>query len=326
MPIRVGIPRALLYYYYFPLWKEFLERLGAEVVVSDRTTKGILTSGVEHCVDEACLPIKLAFGHVKNLVDKGVDVIFLPRIVSVAQREYICPKFLGFPDMVKQNIPGLPRVLDTTINVRKKQQDIHLFTREVGALFNHGAIKSRLAYLLSMPTHFQYISLLEQGYLPEEAMGILKGKKIKENPVATDLKVAVIGHPYNIYDPFISMNLINRLRKFGAEVITADNLTEQMVNEGVKRLPKKLFWTMSRRMTGGALNLHDRNAVDGIIHVAAFACGPDSMTGELIERYIRRDGKVPFMNINLDEHTGEAGVVTRLEAFLDMLRWRKKAV
>ncbi|RYD06009.1 hypothetical protein N752_06525 [Desulforamulus aquiferis] len=79
-------------------------------------------------------------------------------------------------------------------------------------------------------------------------------------------------------------------------------------------------------MTGGALNYHDQRSVDGIIHVAAFACGPDSMTGELIERFIRREGKVPFMNVNLDEHTGEAGIVTRLEAFLDMVRWRRTAV
>ncbi len=325
MPIRVGIPRALLYYYYFPLWQDFLQRLGAEVVVSDRTTKGILTRGVEHCVDEACLPIKLAFGHVKNLVDKKVDAIFLPRMVSVAQGEYICPKFLGFPDMVKQNVPGLPTVIDTVVNVRKKQQDIHRFTREVGAHFNKGPVKSWLAYQRSLPIQARYTELLEQGHLPDEAMAVLTGKKPKDL-AETDLKVAVIGHPYNIYDPFISMNLISRLRKSGVKVITADNLTEQMVSQGVKRLPKKLFWTLSRKMTGGALNLHDTKAVDGIIHVAAFACGPDSMTGELIERFIRRDRKVPFMNINLDEHTGEAGVVTRLEAFLDMVRWRRQVV
>ncbi|MEW6063657.1 hypothetical protein P378_16190 [Desulforamulus profundi] len=326
MPVRVGIPRALLYYYYFPLWKEFLERLGAEVVVSDRTTKGILTRGVQHCVDEACLPVKLAFGHVQNLVDKRVDFIFLPRMVSVAHREYICPKFLGFPDMVRQNIIGLPTVLDTAINQRKKQRDIHQFTRQVGAALGKGPIRSWLAFQRAWETHQKYMGLLEQGLLPEEAMSVLAGKEPKQTADNTDLTVAVIGHPYNIYDPFISMNLINRLRKSGARVLTADNLTEQMVNQGVKRLPKKLFWTLSRRMTGGAFNYHDQGKVDGIIHVAAFACGPDSMTGELIERFIRREGKVPFMNINLDEHTGEAGIVTRLEAFLDMVRWRRTAV
>lgn len=326
MPVRVGIPRALLYYYYYPLWKEFLERLGAEVVVSDRTTKGILTQGVQHCVDEACLPVKLAFGHVQNLVDKGVDIVFLPRLVSVAQREYICPKFLGFPDMVKQNINGLPPVMDTVINQRRKTRDIHQFTRQVGAALGKGSIQSWMAFKGAWKTHERYMNFLEQGLLPEEAMAALAGKKPKQATGDTDLTVAVIGHPYNIYDPFISMNLINRLRKSGARVLTADNLTEQMINQGVKKLPKKLFWTLSRRMTGGAFNYHDKGTVDGIIHVAAFACGPDSMTGELIERFIRREGKVPFMNINLDEHTGEAGIVTRLEAFLDMVRWRRTAV
>lgn len=326
MPVRVGIPRALLYYYYFPLWKEFLQQLGIEVVVSDRTTKGILTNGVQQCVDEACLPVKLAFGHVQNLVDKKVDAIFLPRMVSVSRREYICPKFLGFPDMIKQNINGLPPVIDTNINLRRRGQDINSFIQEIGAYFGKGSLKSWLAYQRALRIHKQYIKLLEQGLLPDEAMSVLAGKSNKQTPVESDLTVAVIGHPYNIYDPFISMNLIQRLRKAGARVLTADNVTEQMVNQGVKRLPKKLFWTLSRRMTGGALNFHDQGSVDGIIHVAAFACGPDSMTGELIERFVRREGKVPFMNINLDEHTGEAGIITRLEAFLDMVRWRRTAV
>lgn len=326
MPVRVGIPRALLYYYYYPMWKEFLQQLGAEVVVSDKTTKGILTKGVQHCVDEACLPVKLAFGHVENLAGKGVDYIFLPRMVSVARGEYICPKFLGFPDMIKQNINNLPPVIDTVINLRNKPKEINNFIKEVGAYFDKGTIKAWLAYRRSMAVHERYNRLLEQGMMPDEAMLDLEGKKRTDNNGDSDLTVAVIGHPYNIYDPFISMNIINRLRKSGAKVLTADNLTEQVVNQGVSNLPKKLFWTLSRRMTGGALNYHDNRSVDGIIHVAAFACGPDSMTGELIERFVRREGQVPFMNINLDEHTGEAGIVTRLEAFLDMVRWRRTAI
>ncbi|CCO08985.1 acyl-CoA dehydratase activase-related protein [Desulforamulus hydrothermalis] len=326
MPVRVGIPRALLYYYYFPLWKSFLEGLGAEVVVSDRTTKDILTRGVQHCVDEACLPVKLAFGHVQNLLHKGVDYIFLPRMVSVARREYICPKFLGFPDMVKQNISGLPPVIDNVINQHRKPGDIHKFIRQVGELLGKGPLQSWLAYQRAKPVHQKYCRLLEQGLLPEEAMSVMAGKKPQPHQANGDLTVAVIGHPYNIYDAFISMNLINRLRKSGARVLTADNLTEHTVNQGVARLPKKLFWTLSRRMTGGAMAYHDQGTVDGIIHVAAFACGPDSMTGELIERFIRREGKMPFMNINLDEHTGEAGIITRLEAFLDMVRRRRTAL
>nr|WP_315988475.1 acyl-CoA dehydratase activase-related protein [Desulforamulus aquiferis] len=122
----------------------------------------ILTKGVQHCVDEACLPVKLAFGHVGNLANKNVDYIFLPRMVSVAQGEYICPKFLGFPDMIKQNIKGLPPVIDSVINLRNKPQDINNFTKEVGSHFNKGKLKAWLAYRRAMAVHKQYTSCLNK--------------------------------------------------------------------------------------------------------------------------------------------------------------------
>jgi predicted nucleotide-binding protein (sugar kinase/HSP70/actin superfamily) len=75
MPVKVGIPRALLYYYYYPLWKTFFEGLGAQVILSSPSTKGILTDGLRFAVDEICLPVKLAFGHVLDLIGK-VDYIF----------------------------------------------------------------------------------------------------------------------------------------------------------------------------------------------------------------------------------------------------------
>lgn len=94
VPLKVGIPRALLYYYYYPLWRTFFTELGAEVVLSQPSNKGILEAGLQKAVDEVCFPVKLAYGHVLDLADKA-DLIFLPRLVSVAKREYVCPKFMG---------------------------------------------------------------------------------------------------------------------------------------------------------------------------------------------------------------------------------------
>jgi len=78
-------------------------------------------------------------------------------------------------------------------------------------------------------------------------------------------------------------------------------------------------------MIGSAFHFMDSDSIDGIIHVASFGCGPDSFTGEIIERQVRRRGNLPFLNLTIDEHTGEAGVITRLEAFIDMIRWRRAA-
>ena len=83
---KVGIPRALFYYQYYPLWKTFFEELGAEIVLSDRTTKSIMDEGSKTCVDEACLPIKIFHGHVMNIKDK-VDYLFIPRFTSVSRNE-----------------------------------------------------------------------------------------------------------------------------------------------------------------------------------------------------------------------------------------------
>ncbi|MBA7630364.1 hypothetical protein ES703_37886 [subsurface metagenome] len=82
MAIRVGIPRALLYYRFYPLWKTFFTELGAEVIVSEPTTQEIFRKGLKKFIGDTCLPMKLVFGHVITLADK-VDYLFIPRLVSI---------------------------------------------------------------------------------------------------------------------------------------------------------------------------------------------------------------------------------------------------
>ncbi|MHB1413345.1 MAG: 2-hydroxyacyl-CoA dehydratase, partial [Thermoleophilia bacterium] len=76
----------------------------------------------------------------------------------------------------------------------------------------------------------------------------------------------------------------------------------------------------------GAINhWTEQKKVDGVIYVLAFACGPDSLVQVLIEHRARQH-KVPLMSLTIDEHSGEAGLVTRIEAFVDMLMRKKPAV
>jgi predicted nucleotide-binding protein (sugar kinase/HSP70/actin superfamily) len=317
----VGIPRALLYYYYYPMWRVFFEELGAKVVLSSPSTKGVLSAGLKHAVDDICLPVKLAFGHVLDLSGR-VDYIFLPRLISVEKREYICPKFLGLPDMVRR-IPGLPPLIDVDISLYKNKKGLYQAVKKVGALFNANSLAIWRAYRRSLSALKSYFRLLELGLIPAEAMAVMENR-VKESPYISgdSLKVGLIGHPYNIYDGYVSMDAIKKLRRMGAAVLTAENVSEKTVNRHASMLPKKLFWTLGRRMIGAANHYMERPDISGLVYVAAFGCGPDSMTGELIEREARAR-RIPFLSLNIDEHTGEAGVVTRLEAFLDMVRWRR---
>ena len=139
---KVGIPRGLFYYKYFPLWKTFLEELGAEIVVSDYTSKKILDVGVKTCVDEICLPMKIYHGHIASLKDK-VDYLFIPRFTSISRNEYVCPKFGGLPDMVRHSFKNLPVIIDTEVNLRKSNKNgivifSYIFLYSFGRFFIEG--------------------------------------------------------------------------------------------------------------------------------------------------------------------------------------------
>ncbi|MFQ5574721.1 MAG: acyl-CoA dehydratase activase-related protein [Terriglobia bacterium] len=141
--------------------------------------------------------------------------------------------------------------------------------------------------------------------------------------VSTDLRIGLIGHPYNIFDPFISMNVIDRLEAKGVTVRTSDTVAAATVNREDLKLPKALFWSYEKEIVGAAFNWLRTGEVDGIIYILSFACGPDSLIQVLVEKEAKRWPGVPIMSVVIDEHTGEAGLVTRLEAFLDMLDRKK---
>ena len=77
-----------------------------------------MKKGIELCVVDACLTIKIFHGHVVYLIGK-VDIFYVPRIISIEPKEYICPKFLGLPDMVRNSILDLPAIIDSELNLYK---------------------------------------------------------------------------------------------------------------------------------------------------------------------------------------------------------------
>jgi len=318
MKITVGIPRALLYYHYYPAWEAFFRSLGAEVVLSDETTKAILDAGVHLAVDETCLPVKLYLGHLVNLRDKGVDYIFAPRVVSVEERKYLCPKFLGLPEIARFCVPDLPELLTVEINVHQQYRRTISGLYQLAARFDRRPWKARLALRAAERAQECYEKRLKEGLTPYD---VLSGKGLVKKHGS--MKVAVLGHAYNVNDPFISLGIIEKLRAMGVEVVTSEMLRSEEINTGADKLEKGIFWTFGHLLMGAGLHFLQQQEIVGLILVAAFGCGPDSLTCELVERFYKRRRSIPVLLVTLDEHTGEAGLVTRLEAFVDMLRWRK---
>ncbi len=333
----VGIPRALLYYHYYPMWRVFFETLGQTVVISGETTKAVVDAGIRVTVDEACLPVKVFHGHVLSLAGK-CDYVFVPRLVAVERRAYICPKFMGLPDMVRCNCGNVPRIIDSCVNLSRTSREYIRAVYDTGRLFTRRALEILVAHERARRALSRFTGLLRAGLVPDEAieaMGLAAGQPMeprprrdagqlmrapqRDRPASRPPTVGVVGHPYVIYDSFVSLGILRRLREMGVAVVTADMLPESVTEREAARLPKRVFWTLGRRLLGAGYHFLRSGSVDGCLHVSAFACGPDSLVGELLEREYARSQRVPFTALTLDEHTGEAGIATRLEAFVDVV-------
>lgn len=325
---KVGIPRSLAYFFYLPLWKTFINELGHQVIESPPTSRAILDCGVKEAVNDACIPIKLYHGHAAHLAGQ-CDFLFCPRLVSVRKHgdfgsETFCPKFLGLPDMVRLALKGLPPIIDTRIDLKQPGAGSWEAAAEIGQRLGNNSSQIKRALRLAMTVQRDFRNLCHKGMLVTDALEVtLNGRELPQTQQNhQDITIAVVGYPYAIYDPYINAGLIKILQREEVNIVTQDMLTERKLNRQDSKLPKTLFWYFSNRAVYGGLHFMEERQVSGIIHVTAFACGPDSMVDRLLEIEAKRRG-MPYLPIAVDEHTGEAGVRTRVEAFLDMLRYQR---
>jgi predicted nucleotide-binding protein (sugar kinase/HSP70/actin superfamily) len=334
MKKRVGIPKGLFYFQYYPLWKTFFEKLNTEVIISDDTNKKILNDGVISCIDEACLPIKIFHGHVMNLKNK-VDYLFIPRYTSISKKEYICPKFGGLPDMIRHTFADLPQIIDTEINLREPGANFIKPAIKIGRHFTDDTKRIKNAYILAITEQREFRKKIRRGGLTNELLKEYtqpkkSGKKaiISTPKEKSSLSIVLMGHCYNIYDSYANMNVVHKIKTLGANIITIDMLDEPIIHKKPGFLNKKPFWYFGTKVMESVChllekgNIGNRNDIGGIIYIMSFGCGVDSFICDLAERVIRREKDIPFIALTIDEHTGEAGLNTRIEAFIDMIKRR----
>lgn len=295
--MRIGIPNGLLMIKYSVFADTFFGKLGMETVKSPVTNKNIMDSGIKYSVDDACLPVKIFHGHALWLMDR-CDYVFVPKIMYMDQRKYICPLFCGIPEMIKNSIPGNIRLLSETIHSTDEKSMI-MWVLKIAKTLNFKKERAMDAY---------NAAIKEQNALP-----------FGYNDKNYKYKIALIGHIYNLYDSFVNMNLIEKLHRLGIGIVTADYADGNEVEREVSLLSKQPFWYFAAQYYGAALSLYKSGEVQGVIYVSAFSCGVDSVVIELIRNSIY---DFPLLVLKIDEHTGEAGFDTRVEAFADMLKRR----
>lgn len=323
----IGIPRAMSFYNNYPFYYGFFNDLGIKIVLSDVTTKQTMSEGSALVVTETCLPIKVYVGHVLNLLKKGVKNIFVPSLQSIDNKIYNCSKIRGLPDLIKNVVKEPCNIIEATLDKSEKNQGLYEFLAEAVKPF--GITDKKLIKKASKSGWRCYnnFHIMSKSGMPySKALSYaLQGKvvisaDVKEHPIT----IGLIGHGYNIYDERVCMKITDKLEKMDVKVCTALQLSAEQLQEGISCLGNDKYWANEDEMTGCAGHYLKDNKIDGIISITAFGCGPDSLMLERITRKAKQYNK-PLLNLTIDEQTGEAGFVTRLEAFVDMLFRKKRA-
>ncbi len=321
--VTIGIPRALAYYQYYPMWHTFFTGIGADVITSPPTTQKMLADGATRVVADTCLPAKVYLGHVISIADK-CDYMFIPVIRSVKRKVYNCAKFLGLPDMTRAVIPECPLILEVDFDINKGADAIYKGIYKMVEPISRSKTNIKQAALDAWEAHLNYHRLMAREKLtPPQALSLLYQKTRPDSSNNHRATIGLIGHHYLLHDELINHRLVSRLEKAGCRIITPEMLEPEQLEQATKNLAEKPYWTWEEEVIGAGGH-YLANNVDGIIGVAAFSCGPDSLMMDTVHRQTLKLRGAPFMNLTLEEHTAEAGVVTRLEAFLDMIFRRQR--
>ena len=291
----IGIPTAMYYFEYGEIWRRFFSALGLRVLLSEKTTAEILDAGTKKASSDLCLPVKAMFGHVDYLLqgDAQPDALFLPKIYKTSVGCYTCPKTIGLTDMLKVTYAKLPTVIEPCF---------------------YGDMKN---FLISTGRGLGYSRMLSY-----RAYRIATGKK--EVPMydthAEGLTVALVGHSYVLGDAYLNMQIKARLHAMRIRCLTSDDMRlPTHANLAAVTGYKQPFWHSADRNLTLVKNVTDHRAADGFIFLNSFGCGTDSLSVGFCRDYIRQHSDIPAITISLDEHSAEAGFVTRLEAFADCL-------
>ena len=311
--VTIGIPRALMVYWQqFPFWRTFFEELGFRVILSRESDRKLVAQSIETITAETCLPVELMHGHVLDLIEKGVDHVFLPFIVSGKYKEgdkttnSNCPWIQSFPFMVKAALRGKvddSKFLTPTLHFRFFERAlVKELTAFFGERFGLNAISIRKA-----------IGKADDVQVAFEKGLVEYGREVMANIPAGCRPVVILGRPYNSSDSHLNLDLTGKLLAQDVMPIPLDMLDLSIAD--IYTNYRNMYWPNGQKMIAAAQYVARTEGLYAV-YISNFRCGPDSFIWHYVTEELK--GK-PFLHLEVDEHSADAGMVTRIEAFLDSL-------
>ncbi len=311
---KIGMPMALIYWQLLPLFARFFKSMGFEVVLSSRTDKRMIRMGVESVTAQPCFPVKVAYGHIAELIEKKVDYIFLPSIVSMTanypqnKHNQLCPYVQSFPYQIKTAFAdklGDTKILTVPLRLGEGQRLLRKTFSALGEKLgiSASAIRKAVKEGFSAQAGFER-SLIEKG---REILG----------QIGPEQKLFVlVSRPYNGCDEGVNLRLPKKLAELGIEAIPMDMLALDEARLSDEFLHQGVYWSYGQNILRAAEIIKSDPRLFAI-YLSNFSCGPDSF---LLTFFKDIMAKKPCLQLELDEHSADAGVITRLEAFLESLK------
>ncbi|MFQ5964927.1 MAG: acyl-CoA dehydratase activase [Candidatus Scalinduaceae bacterium] len=309
---RIGIPRASTFFELYPMWKAFFTELGFDVITSGDTNREIIDKGLENVNTETCFPIKVAHGHVLDMLYRDIDYLFLPSVINMTHasskltHSYACPYVQCLPYIVRSAIDLDSRrfkVLQPIIHFEYGELFLDKTLRQIAKDIGKRGKVVENAIIRAKDSQSRFSKKLEE-----------RGKEVLDNLGDDETAFVIISRPYNGCDSGINLNLPDKLRDMGILAIPMDFLTLDI--EEISKDYPNMYWKYGQKILAAA-RMIARDKRLYALYITNFGCGPDSF---ILKFFPKEVGGKPFLTIEIDEHSADAGVMTRCEAFLDSLK------
>lgn len=324
---KIGIPNIFFFHDFLPYWATFLWELGFEVIVSPKTNKQVVNAGVENILSEACFPVKVAHGHKSWLKKSGIEAMFSPSFINMNTKkdEYpnglSCPYTQTIPYVTKVAISGI-RNITPAVNL---SLGVKTLARELEKSFSdYGISRSRIEQALRKAQSAQDAfreSIKTRGatFLKELSLVRSGNRELISDEHLRDLPadqpvVVIVGRGYNAFDMGMNLEIPKKLAQIGVLSLPMDMLPLQ--DTSIRESWPQMYWRSGQRILKAARIIRQTPGLYAI-YIGNFSCGPDSF----ILKYFKEEmGDKPFLHLEVDEHSADAGAITRCEAFIDSIQ------
>lgn len=296
--IKIGIPRAMLYYRDGVLFKNFFEGLGLNVVLSPETNQQIITLGTNNTIDECCLSYKIYIGHVLYL-SKICDYILVSRLCDYGKKDKTCTRLNATYDNIKYLIDP-KQIIDYDIEYTHHKYQIIGFIK-MGLKFTKNIFKIIISYILAANQ--------------QKKFNINKINEEKNKLSKPNTKILILSHFYNLKDKFISGYITKYLEDHNIIPIYSNNIDKKIARTFSEYFSNTIYWRYSKEMMGSLY--YYKNQVNGLIFISTYPCGIDALVNNLA---ILKNKDIPILNLVIDENTTELSLETKLESFLDIIK------